>query len=416
MLLRPAALFAAALGMLTFRAEHVTRFAALWALFLGVVLLCILHLIPLPFHFWSTLPGRDVIVAIDKAVGLGPIPRPLSMSPDATMNALLSLSVPFAVLVLAVQLDERGQQRILGVVLALAVISGVFGLLQAAGSTIQFYPKQSPTSGLLANRNHQGALLALIVPMAVAAAAIGFGLRSSGIVEKVLAMAVAIIAIPLVIVTGSRSGLVVLAVAILFSFFIWKGPKAVVNRKSRAVGLLIVIAGTGALVWSTIFAARDIALDRLDSSGEDLRWPVWQSIIDALPHYWPWGTGIGSYAEAYQILEPDTLLRPSRSNHAHNEFLEIAFTAGLPGIVLLVCAALALSFASWRAFSSQSRAGVSATLSRLGCAIIVLLAIASATDYPIRTPLMAAVFAVAATWASLRRASTVNANLLKVRE
>lgn len=402
MVLRPAALLAAALGILTLRIEHLKRFAILWSLFLGAVLLCLLHLVPLPFEVWSALPGRDVIVAVDQAAGLGPIARPLSMSPDGTLNALFSLSVPFAVMILATQLDDTGQRRALAVLLSLAVLSGVFGLLQATGSNIHFYPQQTATPGLFANRNHQGALLALIMPMAATAAALGFGIHLNGTVEKVLLLAIAIIAIPLVIITGSRSALVVLAFALAFSIFIWRKPKGKMHWKERVVAFLAIVTVSAGLVWSTIFASRDIALDRLDSAAEDLRWPVWQSIADALPHYWPWGTGIGSYIKAYPILEPEQLLRPTRSNHAHNEYLEIAFTAGLPGLLLLACAGLALTAATWRAYSPKASSSCSATLSRLGCAMIVLLAIASVTDYPTRTPLMAAVLAIAAIWASLR--------------
>jgi O-antigen ligase len=136
---------------------------------------------------------------------------------------------------------------------------------------------------------------------------------------------------------------------------------------------------------------------RLEDRTEDLRWPVWQSIIDMLPHYLPWGTGVGSYVEAYQVLEPDSLLRPTFSNHAHNEALEILFTAGIPGGVLVVLAFVFLATAVFRGLRSS---GDAALFKRLGILVIILLAIASISDYPVRTPILSAIFVLAAIWAS----------------
>jgi O-antigen ligase len=136
---------------------------------------------------------------------------------------------------------------------------------------------------------------------------------------------------------------------------------------------------------------------RLEDQTEDLRWPVWQSIIDMLPHYLPWGTGVGSYVEAYKVLEPDNLLRPTFSNHAHNEALEILFTAGIPGAALVVLASVFLAVAIWLSLRS---AGDAALFKRLGILVIILLAIASISDYPVRTPILSAVFVLAAIWAS----------------
>ncbi len=403
MLLRPAAFLIAGCAILTLRWGHIARHWIVCALFFGAVLLTAAHLVPLPHAWWSAIPGREIIVEIDKVAGLGQISRPLSMSPDATLNALYALSVPMAVLLLTIQLNVAGHQRSLLLLLGLAGLSGLFGLLQAGGSEITFYPAQTPTSGLFANRNHQGALLALLIPMAAAVGALGFGGRGSPFVRVAVAPAVTVIAIPLLLVTGSRSALVVAAFGLVFALLIWSSGQ---RRDGGAWWLRLALpvtlaASVGALVWITGFAARDVAIDRLGGDEDDLRWPVWQSIIEMLPHYMPWGTGIGSYAQAYQILEPDKLLRPTISNHAHNEFLEVALTAGIPGLVLMGLATAALLLSLWRAFSSKAGQDPAAIFSRLGAGMIVLLAIASASDYPTRTPILAAVLALAAVWASL---------------
>lgn len=408
MVLRPLAAVAAALAMLGLRGEHLRGFASLWLLFLAAALLVLVHLAPLPFAWWSTLPGREIIVAVDQAAGLGQIARPLSMSPDATLNALLSLTVPFAVLLLAVQLAPRQHEYAFIAVLFLALVSGAIGLLQAGGANLQLYPLASGTAGLFANRNHQGALLALLLPMAAAVAVLDLGGRISARVRLLLGLAIAVIAIPLIVVTGSRSALVLLGVGLVFAMLIWLGRRgSAATWQMRLMLPLVLVVSVSGLIGLTVFAARDVALDRLQGGVEDLRWPVWHSIADQLPAYLPWGTGIGSYAEAYQVLEPDELLRPTRSNHAHNELLETALTAGVPGLILLGLAALLLAIALWLAFAGKA-SGSAAVLSRLGSVMILLLAMASMTDYPVRTPILSAILALAAVWASLgaRRADT----------
>lgn len=403
MLLRPAALLIAGCALLTLRWEQIARHWVVAALFLGAALLTVAHLLPLPYAWWSALPGRDIIVSIDQVAGLGRISRPLSMAPDATLNALYALSIPFAVLLLAVQLNPQEHQRILVLLLALAALSGLFGVLQAGGSTIAFYPEQTPTSGLFANRNHQGALLALLIPMTAALGALGVSNRVSAAARVAAAPVITVIAIPLLLVTGSRSALVVAAVGLIFGLFIWSSGGGRQDRPLwlRLVPPALVAAVVGGLVWLTAFASRDVAIERLGATENELRWPVWQSIIEMLPHYMPWGTGVGSYAQAYQILEPDSLLRPSISNHAHNEFLEVAFTAGIPGLVLLGIAFAAILFALWRSFSIKASNNSAVIFSRLGGSVLVLLAIASASDYPTRTPILAAVLALASVWASM---------------
>jgi O-antigen ligase len=355
-------------------------------------------LVPLPFDVWSNLPGRQVIVDIDKAVGLGQISRPLSMSPEATMNAFLSLSVPFAVLVLASQFDGLRQRRALGVVLLLSFTSAAVGLLQATGADIVLYSRQaSPdVAGLFVNRNHQAALLALIFPMAAVAISAGIGTGLPRKIETFAGASMCLVAVPLVLVTGSRTGLLVAgaSLVLVFAFSLLPLKRVAIRPWVRYSA---AIASVGALVWATVWASRDVAFMRLEDQTEDLRWLVWQSIVDMLPHYLPWGTGVGSYVEAYQVLEPDNLLRPTFSNHAHNEALEILFTAGIPGAALMLLASVFLAVAVWRGLRSS---GDAALFKRLGSVAIILLAIASISDYPVRTPILSAIFVLAAIWAS----------------
>ena len=397
-LLRPLAFAVAAIGLWSLRLEDIRQFWAVWLIFGLAALLTASHLVPLPYDWWSNLPGRRVILDIDKAVGLGQVSRPLSMSPEATMNALLSLSVPLAVLVLASQFDGLRQRRALGVVLLLSFTSASVGLLQATGADIVLYSRQEfyEVAGLFANRNHQAALLALIFPMAAVAVSAGVGMGLPRKIEAFAGASMCLVAVPLVLITGSRTGMLVAGVSLALVFAVGLLPLVRVPIRPWA-RYSAAFASVGALVWATILVSRDLAIKRIEDGKADLRGPVWQSIVDMLPHYLPWGTGVGSYVEAYQVLEPDNLLRPAFSNHAHNEGLEILFTAGIPGAALVFLALVFLAVAVWRALRSS---GDAALFKRLGIVAIILLAIASISDYPVRTPILSAVFALAAIWAS----------------
>lgn len=399
-ILRPVAILVAACGLATMTAENWRDYRAVWTIFATATFITAAHLVPLPYSWWSNLPGREIITEIDRVAGLGQIARPLSMQPEATMNALLSLAVPLAVLTLGVQLDDTAHRRTAGLLVVLIAISALVGLSQLTGSQLALYEDGlgfNP-SGLFNNRNHQAALLAMALPLAVLAWQGGYRSGAPIKLEKMAATGLALFVLPLVLVTGSRSGMFLLGLAFLGVLI--NVPFGAGWRQNRKVAIAKIgaIAGAlGLLAWLTIWAGRAETISRLRGSSEDLRLQVWESIVQAIPIYMPWGTGVGTYAVAYQIHEPDALLRPTLSNHAHNEWLEIVFTAGVPGLVILALAVLAFVFGAFKALRSRGNA---ATLPRAAMVLILLLALASTTDYPVRTPIMSGILALATLWLS----------------
>ena len=320
------------------------------------------------------------------------------MVPGGAWNAFYALFVPIAAFFLAMQLNDRDHFWLLVTLTGLGLLSGMVGVMQAAGIDIKLYAIMSDTpSGLFANRNHQAAMLAMLFPMLalIASSAERFGLNGGFV--RILAGALAVAVVPLVLVTGSRMGLLVSTVAVLgiLSLRLELLPEHWVRRRIN-----LLIAGAIAAVLAVIavigFAmSRNVAVDRLSLLNEDLRYSVWSEVWAFLPEYLPWGSGNGSYVEIYQLHEPAELLISSYSNHAHNDWLEVVLTMGIPGLCLLLVAVIAFVIAAWRRARAQ---GLQAKFNRLGLLMILVLAIASVVDYPLRTPIMAAVFAVATVW------------------
>jgi len=400
-ILRPIAILVSAYACFMMQAEHWRQHRAIFVVLGAVILLTVLHLVPLPPNIWHALPGRALIRDIDVVVGAENNWRPLSMVPADTWNALYALAVPAAVVLLVAQLDRAADTRILVVLIVLIAMSGGIGLIQSIGIDLRVYRSADMGGGLLANRNHQAVMLVLLFPMLAAVARIKRA-ETGGPAVIILSVSLAVIAIPLILVTGSRSGFLVAILALPIVAYVVFEPGVVRSWGARGFGLRVggVLGVAAILVGLMAFVARDSALSRLQGVVGDTRIPIWNSIVAALPTYLPWGTGAGSYARAYQVHEPYRLLRPGFSNHAHNDYLEVLFTAGVPGVLILLVAVALFAIALTRA---AGRPGSDGLFNRLGVATVAILAIASMTDYPIRTPFISAVFAVAAVWASPSR-------------
>ncbi len=400
-LLRPFAILISAYGLATLKVERLRPYWAILVIFILALALTALHLVPLPPSVWQSLPGREIIVEVDRLAGLGDVWRPLSMSPQGTLNALFALSVPMAILALAPQLTLADQCRLILLLLCLSLASGLIIVLQAAGSDIALFPLTSETSGVFANRNHQAALLAATFPLLATSTYVAMQLGLNRRLALTLAGGIGISLIPLIIVTGSRAGLALSALAIsllpALRLPLFSGHGRRYSPRLRLAILGASIFAIGAMVWLTIISARDVAISRLDAGGEDTRYPVWETVFHDLPNYLPWGSGVGTYIEVYKLHEPPKLLQPLFSNHAHNDWLEIIYTAGIPGTVLAVAALCAWLTGVWQA---RRGSGIQFTISRTGLAMLLLLALASVTDYPVRTPLLSAVATLAAIWSA----------------
>ncbi|MGK6323010.1 O-antigen ligase family protein [Sphingomonas sp. DT-51] len=403
-LLRPLAIVTAAYAIVTLSVDDLRRFLVVFALAGATLILTLAHLIPLPASWWSGLPGRELISAITTLAPGGSPWRPLSMVPEATRNALYALAVPLAVLALAAPLDGRAHTRLLVLVMALIGTSGLVGLLQASGVGVRANTAQSEIGGLFANRNHQATALALLLPMLGVVAAFRLRRRPRESWPLFAAASLAGVTLILIVVTGSRTGLLVALVSGLMTPVIMLGtiPRRQ-RRSSRATFLqrygmiAFVVAFLAAILLIAIFAGRDQAINRIAQTANDPRYGVWSTVIREIGRFMPWGTGIGTYADAYQTFEPLASLRPTYSNHAHNEWLEIALTAGVPGLALLLAAVVAFVVAAWK---SRSATGRAALFQRLGLTVIGLVTLSSITDYPARTPIVAALLALAAIWAT----------------
>lgn len=413
-ILRPAAVIFCGIGLWSLKWEHVNANRFLFGLVTAIFVLVGAHLVPLPPSIWGALPGREIITEIDKVAELGEVWRPIAMVPSAAWNAFYSLFVPLAVLLLGVQLRREERFGLLPWLLGLGLLSGFLGLLQSIGDpqgSLYLYEVTNNGSavGLFSNRNHQAILLATLFPMLAVYACSGVQSEEQAKVRSYVALAAGVVLVPLLLVTGSRAGLIVGTVGLISITLLYRKPNITVpkKRKGNKLDLRWPLGAFGVLCLGTltILMSRAEALQRLTATNqaEDLRFQAWPAIADMAWKYFPVGSGVGSFIEVFQIDEPYELLIPTYFNHAHNDWLEIYMTLGLPGLLVLTAAVVAIIRAAWAAFRVKASEDVS--YARLSAVVIAILALGSIGDYPLRTPSLACLLVVAALWLADARGS-----------
>lgn len=374
-----------------------------------------LQLVPMPSSIWSALPDRAQLAAGDTLAGLDGSWRPISLSPGATRNALSALIVPVVCLGLLAGTGRRHDIGLLRLLLALIVAGCLLGLLQFSGRGFD-HPLVNDVagevSGNFANRNH----LALFAACGCLLAPLWPTLDPKAGKWGVLAVPAAIALFALVILaTGSRAGLLLgvagtaIGVAIARKRLLQSVAK--LPRRSALLALALAVGIFVAAIAMAIMTGKAVAIERalmLDSTS-DARVAALPTVLEVLARYFPVGAGAGAFDPAYRISEPDSLLGPTYFNQAHNDLLQTGIDGGLAGFVLL-----GAGFVWWLLRTIYVVREGGSLLSRAGAGLVFLVLLASAFDYPARTPMIMAVLAIGGVW--LARGGEPSITLQRTRE
>ncbi len=410
-ILRPLAVLFCFAGFVQLGRAQLRPYRAIAGLGAAALALIALHLIPLPPTIWQSLPGRSIITELDAAVGQSGLWRPFTLSPAGGWNALYSMLIPAAGFVLVIQLDPISRVKVLDLVIGLGMASALLGLLQIASSSDGSFYLYSVTNkgsavGLFANRNHQAVLLAMLLPMLAARAAIAPAVSSTPARTRWVLLGCASLLPPLLLVTGSRLGLFCGGLGGIMALGTYqlcqvsapqrRTGRAPIPRSWQLFGMaggFLVLAGVTALLARAEAIRRLLATD-LES---DLRLRVWEPIWNQSFDFFPLGSGIGSFVPVYQLGESRDNLQLTYLNHAHNDWLELWLTAGLPGLVLLALALvwfLRNAITSAMQFKRRSALPIEYALAITGICCLILMMVGSVGDYPLRTPILAVLLPV----------------------
>lgn len=335
--------------------------------------------------------GREALAADLTQFGVV-APSRWSLAPAASLAAAFHLLPALAIFAMVVSLPHTAQRRLAQLVVALAVASLLLGVAQLGApkeSALNPYPQWSPAmNGFFANPNHQATLLVVAATLACARLAMVVGAWRPGRPHRVahgvvaaLVMLLAAVALPL---TGSRAGVVLLilssALVVLAHWPAWRG-----GARSR----IVLVASMATAAIALFLALRWMQVEAID----ELRGPLRALTGEIAARYAPMGAGMGSYVPLFEQEAPRELLMANYVNHAHNEYAQWWFAAGVPAVLAMALGAIALAL-TLRMLLHQP-----AQLRGLGVTALVALGAILAhswVDYPLRTPAMLAVAAALA--------------------
>ncbi len=359
------------------------------------LLLVTLQLVPLPASTWAHFGGRGSIAEQYRILGIPTPERPLSLTPYATLSALLTLIPPLAVLCAMTRMRAYRSGWLM-LAFLLGIVAGVLlGALQVTSadpltSRWYLYPETNfgVATGFFANANHMASLLVIGLPFlaALLAAARGGSLQRYSAVVALVTGVAAVLVIGIML-NGSLAGYV-LAVPVLLAsaLIVFSGT----SRARRWIGIaagLLLVAGAVAL-WMRPVGGGNFGAQAATSVHS--RQQMVSTTLTAARHFMPFGAGLGSFPRVYPMFEDPDSIMPNIVNHAHNDYAELALETGIPGLVLIAAFLIWWAAAAWRVWRSPEGGPYARAASIASAAILVH----SFVDYPLRTAAISTVFAM----------------------
>lgn len=349
----------------------------------------LLQLLPIPGWLWSLPSWRAQLQQDLAAAGVGDPLHRWSLAPAATERALWLLLPASALFLAALPLQRATLRWLLRVVIALAVLNLVLAIAQlglAQDSFLNPYPEFPPDlGGVFANHNHQATMLAIALVLALAALldvltrtdAPG---RPRGPRIWLFAGLALLFAMALPM-AGSRAGILIVIVPVL-AVVLSSGLMPRGHRGTPVIWLTVVTVLALALV--SVFA-----WVQSESAIEAQRWAFNRDTLALALANSPLGSGVGSFVPVFQQGTETALQMDTFANHAHDEYPQWWLEAGWLGVGAIALALAALGRAV--CYLLRLPGGSSLRSAGLAAAIAILvIALHSAVDYPLRTPALMA--------------------------
>lgn len=379
------------------------------AICVGIVFI---QLFPLPFNVWA---GREAFLASGEGTRSGNLQfawSTLSLTPQATWAAALSLLVPLSLFSSVMQLGHGQRMLLCRLILgagAVSLVLGFFQIAQGPESPFRFYDYTNVDEavGFFANRNHFAAFLNVTLVLSgvwlaqtLEALMDRRGPGDSSFLWFAVAAAFLVAIAAAMVMTRSRAG-VSLAIPVLtgvvLMIFLHNRSNLIqvqLRHKKRLSRISLAVAVFAALFAMQFGLGR--VLDRFQADPtDDLRLPINVTTFTAAFRALPFGTGLGSFVPVYAAAEKPKDTVTAFVNRAHDDLAEFLLETGILG-VFLVAAFLVWFGRVFLAVWIKPRSDGPAYDPLLACAsslIILVLLLHSLVDYPLRTTALGALFA-----------------------
>lgn len=350
LVLEIAALLALVIAGLSSRATP--RPPALLAGGIAILLLVpLVQLLPVPMTLWSTLPGHAPFAnALESSTGTSGGWHALSLHGEATEYAWLAMLPSLAIFVIVQRVDRNQLRRLVLVFVGVSMCEALLGVMQLGAPASSLLHLGNPfgnrtATGTFVNKNHFAALMAMTLPvlMALWAAEVVPPRNSKGEIirdhprhrdvklARRLALSVFVMTMVVALLfTGSRAGTTcgLAALALASVALVWKAGSV----HARAVLILVAICAVmlGGYVGLTPVLER-FAANELSVSYES-RMRIADATIGAALDFLPLGSGLGTFADAFQRYQAGTI--PGFVDHAHNDYAEAFLEMGVAAVAV----------------------------------------------------------------------------------
>ncbi len=340
------------------------------------------------------------------AVGVVQYASHLAIDRWETQRALVLLATDLTFFFVTVQLFSTATGAVWRnfglVVLALAGSLGFFAILQFAAGEQQIYGEVATPGNLLfgpyVNPNHFAGLMEMLIPVAVFYIAERHQKRSLSLVVW-LAVGAAV-AVASLLLSGSRGGLLALAVEFVIAIAVLGSGS---GRVRSGFALLIAAMMLLSLLLFTWVDPGFVAqkLGRLVSSDNNSVWLEWADFrkvvatdsVRIIRDHPVMGVGLGNFETAYPRYQ--SFASELWIDYAHNDYVQAVTETGLAGALLIL---LAITLFVRQAFATPVRASIpEGGWIRLGAALGCCgMLVHSFFDFNLHIPANAAWFAVLA--------------------
>lgn len=338
------------------------------------------------------------------ALGQPVTPR-ISVAPAAMPAALLRLLSYTVVFWLALQLC-RTPDRARTLLACLAASAGAYALYGivnygAGNDYLLWYPKWAYRDDLTAtfvNRNSFATYAGISLLVCIALAVDAFrrrwrlGDRSAARIARLadamvgaplgwtlLALTVAVAWLQ----SHSRMGFVAGGAGLIVFYLLLRSAGILRHRGLAPLAILAIAAGL-------MLVSGDVTLERLLSTAEVDRAPLFALIAVAIGDA-PWvGTGYGSFASVFQIYRDSSIPGTADLTEAHNSYLELALELGVPAALVLIAAVLVVVGAC---LGSVYRLPSGRLVPALAVSAAVLAGIHATLDFSLQIPAVACLLA-----------------------
>jgi O-antigen ligase len=199
------------------------------------------------------------------------------------------------------------------------------------------------------------------------------------------------------LVNGSRAGLLIGALALALGLALYASLLYLDVREAReegpaklaryiAIGAVVV----GVALALTLMFAQAPSIERLltSSTTDELRARIFPQVAAMAQQHWLAGTGFGSFEYAYKMYETSDTLSDVYVNNAHNDWMQWVIEGGLPAILIAIAGTLWLLRMAVAHLHNRESNPARFRLVCAAFAVLALLMLASALDYPLRVPSM----------------------------